>query len=330
VSSPSGPAEAKASEPIDAVYTWVDDSSPGYAESLTAHARNEHDRNPNRTRDNLELLRFSLRSLERHAPWLRRVVLVTQRPQLPAWLKISEPRLRIVHHDEIFDPDHLPTFNSFAIVANLHRVSGLSRRFLYLCDDHLLMGPVAHSDFFWPDGAHKLYFDRRITPGAEQAGNRRISRWNAALAHSNSLLDDAYGMSPRAEICHGPLMIDRESFEACASEWKSEWERTRASRFRDVDNLAPEYLYPWYLVHEGLGRAVSLRERRRNVAYLGLENGFPLMLAGLAWLRLRRAKFLCLNDNFGASPNPSVVRAVRRFLAETFPTPSRFERNEPG
>jgi hypothetical protein len=321
-------ATSLAEEPIDAVYTWVDDAAPGYAESLAAHARNEHDRNPNRTRDNLELLRYSLRSLERYAPWLRRVVLVTQRPQVPAWLEISEPRLRIVHHDEIFDPAQLPTFNSFAIVANLHRVSGLSPRFLYLCDDHFFAAPVARGDFFWPDGAHKLYFDRRGTPGADQAGNRRISRWNAALAYSNALLDDAYGMSRRAEICHGPLMIDRESFEACASEWKKEWERTRASRFRDVDNLAPEYLYPWYLVLEGLGRAVSARERRHSIAYLGLENWLPLMLAGLFWLRARRAKFLCLNDNFGESPNLAVVGAVKRFLQEAYPTPSRFERVE--
>lgn len=315
-----------ADEPIDAVYTWVDDSAPGYAEALAQQARSEHDRNPNRTRDNLELLRFSLRSLQRYAPWIRRVVLVTQRPQIPAWLEISEPSLRIVHHDEIFEPEHLPTFNSFAIVANLHRISGLSRHFLYLSDDHLFAGPVSRSDFFWPDGAQKLYFSRRRTPDAELAGNRWISRWNAALALSNALLDDAYGAAPRRAICHAPLMIERSSFESCASQWKAEWERTCSSRFRETDNLAPEYLYPWFLACEGLGRAVSRRERRRGVAYWGLDNWLPLQLAGLAWLRLRRAKFLCLNDNFGEHPNAAVERAARRYLERCHPAASRFER----
>ena len=45
-----------------------------------------HDLNPNRYRDNLSILKYSLRSLERFAPWIRRVFLVTCRPQKPAWL----------------------------------------------------------------------------------------------------------------------------------------------------------------------------------------------------------------------------------------------------
>ena len=49
--------------PIDVVYTWVDDTFPGYAEELARHAGKPADRNPNRTRDNLDLLRYSLRSL---------------------------------------------------------------------------------------------------------------------------------------------------------------------------------------------------------------------------------------------------------------------------
>ncbi len=313
-------------EPIDAVYTWVDGAAPGHAEALERHARNAHDRSPNRTRDNLELLRFSLRSLERFAPWLRRVVLVTQRPQRPAWLELSEPSLRLVHHDEIFDPAHLPCFNSFAIVANLHRVPGLSRHFLYLADDYLLAAPVRRSDFFWPDGGHKLYFSRRGTPSAERVGDRWISRWDAALAQSNALLDDAYGQRARRVTCHAPLMIERESYEACAALWRTEWERTRASRFREPHNLAPEYLYPWYLQHERKGRAVPRLSRWRSAAYWGLDNRLALQRAALAWLRLRPMKFLCLNDNFDERASPAVERAVRRFLERRYPQRSRFER----
>ncbi len=319
-------AALETDEPIDAVYTWVDGAAPGHAENLAQHSRSDHDRNPNRTRDNLELLRFSLRSLERFAPWIRRVVLVTQRPQIPAWLELSEPSLRIVHHDEIIDAEHLPTFNSFAILSNLHRIPGLSRLCLYFSDDYLLAGPVARSDFFWPDGAFKLYFARRRATGADLNGNPWIPRWNAALARCNALLDDAYGHAPRKDACHAPLLIERRSFESCASQWKAEFDRTCASRFRAPDNVAPRYLYPWFLACEGLGRAVSRGERARSVAYWGLDNWLPLQLAGLAWLRLRRAKFLCLNDNFGDKPNAAVESAALRYLERCHPTPSRFER----
>ncbi len=52
---------------IDVVYTWVDGAAPGYAELLGRYAQSGHDLNPNRYRDNLDLLKYSLRSLERYA-----------------------------------------------------------------------------------------------------------------------------------------------------------------------------------------------------------------------------------------------------------------------
>src|SRR5262245_45524529 len=115
---------------IDVVYTWVDDTWPGYADLLRQHASNRHDLNPNRTRDNLELLRFSLRSLAAFVPWARRVYLVSCRPQVPAWLNTD--RITVVHHDAFIPREHLPTFNSFAIVSNLHRIPNVARRFVYV------------------------------------------------------------------------------------------------------------------------------------------------------------------------------------------------------
>ncbi|MFC1791030.1 hypothetical protein ACFL0I_01010, partial [Gemmatimonadota bacterium] len=110
-----------ADDRVDVVYTWVDGASPGYADLLQEHATRPVDLNPNRYRDNLEMLRFSLRSMESHVPWRGKVHLVTMRPQLPVWLNLHAPDLRVVHHDLIFDPQDLPTFNSLAILSNLHR-----------------------------------------------------------------------------------------------------------------------------------------------------------------------------------------------------------------
>ena len=68
-----------------------------------------------------EELRYSLRSLEKHAPWVRHVFLVTN-GQVPYWLDLDNPRITLITHDQIFqDPSHLPTFSSPAIEANIHR-----------------------------------------------------------------------------------------------------------------------------------------------------------------------------------------------------------------
>lgn len=75
---------------------------------------------------------YSLRSIEQYAPWIRHVYIVTN-GQVPYWLDLSFERVTIVTHDEIYrNRSHLPTFSSPSIETNLHRISNLSERFIYL------------------------------------------------------------------------------------------------------------------------------------------------------------------------------------------------------
>lgn len=314
------------SEDLDIVYTWVDGDFPGYRALLSSHASAAPDLAPNRTRDNLDLLKYSLRSLECFAPWARRVILVTMRPQVPAWLDPAAPGLRVVHHDEFMPAEALPTFNSFAIVSCLAALPGLSRRFLYLEDDMLLNGPLAPGDLLAADGRPLLFPRRRRTAPAGLADDPAASPWNRALACSNRLLDGAYGQARRAAINHVPLLIERGDFAAMEAQWPEALARTRNSRFRGPGNVAPEYLYPYRQLYEGRAVLGTRRDTLRVSGYHGLENSRLLNAAGLAWARRRAPSVLTLNDNFGASPRPAVVAAIRRFLDRLLPHPSRFER----
>jgi len=77
-------------EEIDIVYTWVDGGDPLFiserkrfaGQSAFCNARQAF--MDNHFRDNGELL-YSLRSVERFAPWVRRIHIVTN-GQVPAWL----------------------------------------------------------------------------------------------------------------------------------------------------------------------------------------------------------------------------------------------------
>ncbi len=316
---PSPPAET----PYDAVYTWVDDSWPGYLDALRAQASSRHDINPNRTRDNLQILKYSLRSLEAFAPWIRRVLLVTCRPQVPAWL--NRRTVCVVHHDEFMPADHLPTFNSFAIVANLHRIPGVARRFIYIEDDRLFGRPVTPADFFGPDGRTRVYEALRGSPSAacQQASGR--SPWNLALAYSNALLDARFGPRRRGQTKFAPLAVDVESWREMIDLWPDAFARTSASRFRAAGNVAPEHLYPHFLLATARGVAVPFATRMRHALYHPINNVSLLQRTGFARLAALRPKFACLNDNFGGRPNPAVVQLVRASLDRWFPRPSRYE-----
>src|SRR3954471_21825298 len=113
------------------VYTWVDDSWEGYRGERDLYAAKPDDRDPARSRDNLDLLKYSLRSLATYAPWAGTIYIVTMRPQVPRWLDLSHPRIKIVHHDQFMPAEILPTFNSFSILSHLHAIPDIGNRFVY-------------------------------------------------------------------------------------------------------------------------------------------------------------------------------------------------------
>ena len=95
-------------------------------------------------------LLYSIRSVEAYAPWVRHVFIVTN-GQIPVWLNTDHPRVTIVPHTKIFKyKSDLPTFNSMAIETNLHRIPGLSDKFIYLNDDFSFTNPVCLDDFWDP------------------------------------------------------------------------------------------------------------------------------------------------------------------------------------
>ena len=316
-----------AAEPIDVVYTWVDDRQPGYREVLSRYAKTKPDDDPARTRDNLDILRYSMRSLHRHAPWVNRVFLLTCRPQVPTWLVASHPRLTVVHHDELMNSDLLPTFNSFAIISHLHRIPGLSQRFIYLEDDMLFLAPTGIEDFVGADGLTWVFRDRHRAPRLDEIANpEKESGWNLALAHSNSLLDQRYGAKPRQQVNHVPLFIDKTRWEQTLNMFPEQLELTRRSRFRSAGNFAPEYLYPQCLLADGRGQLASDTQIRSTVGYVPLEDFWPVTFWHLWQVHRHRPKWVTLNDNFGARPSTITERLMRQRLQSWLPDPGPFER----
>ncbi|GIY39559.1 hypothetical protein CDAR_539291 [Caerostris darwini] len=104
-----------------------------------------------------EELRYSLRSLEKHAPWVQHIYIITN-GQIPYWLNLDDPSVTIVTHEEIFpNKSHLPTFSSPAIECHLHRIPNLSQKFIYLNDDVMFGKDVWPEDFFTHTKGHRVY-----------------------------------------------------------------------------------------------------------------------------------------------------------------------------
>lgn len=120
------------------------------------YGEEDHIISANRFADNQEL-KYSLRSIEKFSPWVRNIYIVTN-GQIPSWLNLDNPRVKIVTHKEIFvNQSHLPTFSSPAIESHLHRIQGLSKKFIYMNDDVMFGDDVWPDDFYTHSNGQKIF-----------------------------------------------------------------------------------------------------------------------------------------------------------------------------
>ena len=141
---------------IDMVYLWVDGSDEKWKTKKNAELKKIGKQPPVeaigdvRFSDNDELL-FSLRSVEKFAPWVNHVFIVTDN-QTPKWLDVNNPKITIVDHTEIMPKDALPCFNSIVIEFFIPNIADLSEYFIYGNDDMLFMAKTAPDYFFTKRG----------------------------------------------------------------------------------------------------------------------------------------------------------------------------------
>ncbi|XP_060586431.1 N-acetylglucosamine-1-phosphotransferase subunits alpha/beta-like [Ruditapes philippinarum] len=116
------------------------------------------DKRPNTFQDN-DQLRFSLRSVEKYAPWINHIYIITNE-QIPCWLNTSNKRISVVFTTDLLpNKRDLPTFSSPVIESHMHRIPGLSESFLFMCDDFYLGKNVQLSDFYTKEEGFKIHWD---------------------------------------------------------------------------------------------------------------------------------------------------------------------------
>ncbi|XP_069829526.1 N-acetylglucosamine-1-phosphotransferase subunits alpha/beta [Dendropsophus ebraccatus] len=156
--------------------------------SAVSQLKQDEDISASRFEDNEEL-RYSLRSIEKHAPWVRHVFIVTN-GQIPSWLNLDNPRVTIVTHQEIFlNTSHLPTFSSPAIESHIHRIPGLSQKFIYMNDDVMFGTHVWPDDFYSHSKGQKVYLTWPVPNCAEGCPGSWIKDGYCDKACNNSACD---------------------------------------------------------------------------------------------------------------------------------------------
>lgn len=332
--SPHVPPLDSEEETIDIVYTWVDANDSRFKDQLhkfldpAAPLIHTQAINPERFRDNGEL-RYSLRSVEAFAPWVRRIHIVTN-GQTPRWLKTNDKRIRIVSHDMIFtNRAYLPTYNSNAIELQIHKIPNLSRRFLYLNDDCFLGRAVSRSDFMTGSRGTCVYFE----PIRLSYNTHRGSLVSRSYAYTHRIVEKLWGRkSLRFLPAHVPQLYDKEILAYLEGLLSKKFQQTSSHRFRTPNDLVLRILYFFYLLEsreqrENKHKAKLLKWGSDDYTLLMLENHLFKMWRAFFHIFRKRIKFFCINDDLGdVSPDNLILPSLRIFLRAYFSRPSSFEK----
>lgn len=308
---------------VDVVYTWVDGSDPVWRDRmLRTRARVEgtpfHPESAaaNRFTDRDEL-RYSLRSLDAYAPWVRHVWLVTDQ-QRPSWLAEETPGLTVVDHRDIVE-DHgvLPLFNSNAIISQLHHIPDLAEHHVYLNDDVFLGRDVVKRDFFMPSGLARL-FPARLhrpfgPPTVTDEPHLNISR------NIRAMLEERFGTTITRAVRHTPHAQLRSRLYELEELFADDFARVLRHPFRHHDDFAADQLLQYYLELTGAGVTTRISYDYVNI---GLAEQAPRLQR---LLRHRDRSVFCLNDAPAPDQPPIDHADVQDFLAAYFPVPSRWE-----
>ncbi|MFJ4337582.1 stealth conserved region 3 domain-containing protein [Streptomyces sp. NPDC088915] len=312
--------------PIDVVYTWVDDTDPAWRERRDAVRRklgiavNDADSGDVRFR-NRDELRYSLRSLQMFAPWVRTIYLVTD-DQAPEWLDTEAAGIEVVSHRDIFpDQSWLPTFNSHAIESQLHRIEGLSEHFLYFNDDVFIGRSLSPSSFFLSNGVAKLF--RSPTSIPPNPTSPDDEGYFAAAKNNRDLLEKEFGRVATHGFLHAPHPLRRSVLAEIAERFPEEIATTARNPFRantDLSVTSSLHHHYGYLTGKSAPSAISC-------SYVNVGNyEHHSVLSRL--LAARSHDVFCIGESADAEvPVDEQDRVMRAFLSAYFPVRSRFERD---
>lgn len=217
---------------VDAVYMWVDGNDPEIIEKRLKYLKLENKKlnvqsaAKGRFYDNEEL-KYSLRSLETYAPWVRKIFLITDN-QVPKWFK-DHPKITIVDHKDIIDEKYLPTFNSEVIDFNIHKIKGLADKFLLINDDMFLGREVYKSFFFSKKGVPIKYLRRIARRKLYQTGS---GMFFDIYKKCQIMIEEKFGEIPTTRFAHCITPYQKESFQKTIDLFPEDVRRTQTSRFR--------------------------------------------------------------------------------------------------
>jgi len=308
---------------IDLVYLWVDGSDPNWQakkNAFTGKADETHQADCKGRYANNDELKYSLRSVEKYAPWIRKIFIVTDN-QTPDWLDVANPKIEIIDHKDILPQESLPCFNPFVIESFLYKIPGLSERFLFANDDMFFNKPSNPDHFFLADGLPIIRlsnkpFRRLAWFWKEKIQRKPLLNYRRVIANASELVKQKYGTYYNGKPHHNIDAYLKSDCQRVVEEiFKKEFEAMRSSHLRTDDDIQ-RVIFSY----------VALAEKRGHRRYVTRKESFHGQIGRgdhYKTIEEQEPLFFCMNDTERSTDNHR--ENLTMWLNNYFPKKSPFE-----
>ena len=259
-------------EPIDIVMKYTDYTDKSL--DIPNDRRKEKD---------LEELKYSIRSILKYVPWIRKIYMVMPNTKVRFFKPIEEIKDKIVYIQDK-DITGFNTLNPDPFQFNLFKLEkyGVSKNFIYMDDNCFFGGDLNKQDLFYYDDEAKKVVPYIINNNFKSKNKEQIINkynelfnktnksmsnndvWSLSLLTSEKLLIDNYNISLiNLEFLHSaiPLNIDdlKEIYDFIISKYKNVNE-TLNSNEKNILIPQPQHLFSLY--------ALNIKKRKVNSIFL--------------------------------------------------------------
>lgn len=309
---------------IDLVYLWVDGNDPIWQAKRNALIGKTNESSPINCKGryaNNDELKYSLRSIEMYAPWIRKIFIITDN-QTPQWLDTSNPKIQIVDHTEIMPSESLPCFNSSLIEHFLYKTPDLAEHFLFANDDMFINKQVLPNNFFTTSGYPIIRLTRKPFRKLrwfwrEKVCKKPLKNYSKMIARSSQLVKNKYGVYYTGMPHHNIDGYTKSDYQRVVEDiLRDEFSQNNRNHMRSDNDI-----------HRSVITYITLAEKHGELRYVtSTESMLVRIHKNKDYEKLQKDNpiFFCMNDSEYAQ---DIDRAnSKNYLEKRFPKKSAFEK----
>lgn len=313
---------------IDIVITYLNDKDEKWRKDFNqwkyievqqgkAKATNRQAFGEERLRD-WGTFKYWFRGIEKNCPWIHKVFLIVQNErQVPEWLDRSNPKLKIVYHDEYIPKELLPVFNVVPILMYLDKIEDLGEYYIISDDDEFFLNPIEENKFLRYN--KPVHEDNRIP--YEYYNGEQLKTTDNVFFHilnNNLKLESKYMKEPvKYGFYHLPD-IRKKSFNKKILEenYNEILESHKASKFRNEKNISATIFSDLLKI---CGEAYIDNDLYKDCAYCCLKSTVNFDL-------YKDKKIVCFNDTEQLDDYDKANKKLVEFLDSKLPNKCSFEK----